>query len=65
MQSLLQEKEITGTYSEYVSAALDIQLEIHMRSIILSSVACLALQYFSTLSHKEHKFKKKKKKKSY
>jgi hypothetical protein len=34
------------TYSEYVSVALCIQHAKRMRRIILSSVACLALQYF-------------------
>jgi len=34
-----------------------------MRRIILSPVACPVLQYFATLPHKEHNFRKKKKKK--
>jgi len=32
-----------------------------MRLVILSSVACLAVQYFSTLSHKQQDFREKKK----
>jgi hypothetical protein len=36
-----------------------IQHAQRMRRIILSYVAYLALQYFSTLSHKRHNFRKK------
>ena len=44
------------TYSECVSVALGIQHMMRMRCIILLSVASLALQYFSALSHKLHDF---------
>jgi hypothetical protein len=47
------------TYSECLSLALAIEYEMRMGSILLSFVACLAVLYFSTLSHKRHDFRKK------
>jgi hypothetical protein len=51
-------KAISITYCECVSVALVIQHVMWLRSVILSSVVSLALQYFSTLSHKRHAFRK-------
>jgi len=45
------------TYSQYVSVALATQHENSMRRIILSSVPCLVLKYFSLLPHKRHDFR--------
>ena len=47
-------------YSECVSVALVIQHAKRMRRIILSSVICRALPYFSALSHKRHDLRGKK-----
>jgi len=53
-------KEASLIYSECVFVALDIQNATRMRHIMLTSVACLPLLYFSTLSHKRNEFTKKK-----
>jgi len=43
-----------------VFLALGIKHAMRMRYIILSSMACLALQYFSISSHRRHDFRKSK-----
>ena len=51
-----REIEIIITYSECVSVALVIQHAKRMRRILLSSMACLALQYVYTVARKRHVF---------
>ena len=50
--------DITQSLCAFV--ALGTKHAMRMRHIILSSVVCPTLQYFPTLSHKRHDFRKKK-----
>jgi hypothetical protein len=57
---VVQKQEVIYIFRVYVCIlALGIQHAKHIRPIVLSSVACLALPYFYTLSHKRHDFRKK------
>jgi len=49
-------KAISITYYDCVFLALVIHHAIPMRRITVSTVACLVLLYFSTLSYKRHNF---------
>ena len=51
------EEAINITYYECLSQSLITQHAKRMYYIILSSVACPALQHFSTFSHKRHDFR--------
>ena len=53
------EKAISITYSECVSVALGIHHATLMHRVILSSVACPALLYFSLLPYRRHDFRGK------
>jgi hypothetical protein len=51
-------RTLSTTYSECVSVALVMQHAKRTRRILLSYVACVAVQYFSTLFSIRHDFRK-------
>jgi len=59
LNNYCRSEAINITYAECVSVAFIIQHAKRMRRIILSSMACFPLQYFSTLSDIRQDFRKK------
>ena len=60
MQPLLACENKIITYSEFTSVTLVIQHLKRMRRVTLPSMVCLAVPYYSTLSHKRQDFQENK-----
>jgi len=58
VQPFCSGKAIRITHSESVFVALGIKHAMRMSHIILSPMVCPAVQYFPTLSHTRHDFRK-------
>jgi hypothetical protein len=56
---LCRGKAISISYSQSVSAAIFMQHAMSKRRIVLTSVACLAVPYFRTLSQHRHDIREK------
>jgi len=56
---LLQWESNESYISEYLFVASGMQHAKRMRRVVLSSMICLVVPYFSTLSHKSRDLKKK------
>jgi hypothetical protein len=53
-----REKAVRITYLQCVSIAFFIQHSKYMLRVVLSSMACLAVTYSSTLSHRSYDFRR-------
>ena len=59
MLSLLPLEVINTTYYECVFVTSVMQRAMRMRRVILSSMECMTVSYFSSLSHKRYDFRDK------